>query len=204
MRFNFLLSLEFNRFRIMRRNFRIDNYKERIKCGYIDKQSSLKGEFQRQLIHLLTGTALIFLIRTAGNLALTVLLLLLALYVLTSAVIVMNKLPHSLSTFLCRWGRLSKQKVPLQGTIMILYGTTVSFILFPEEIFYASLAIVTFGDSIATAVGVLIGNHKLPYSKKKTVEGTVSGTIAAFLVSSFGMKVRAVLSLTYSLLLCFR
>lgn len=169
----------------MRRNFILNKYKEGLKCGYIDRQSSLKSEIQRQLIHLLTGITLILLIRAAGKLALTVLLLLLAFYVLMSAVIAVNKLPLSLSTFLCRWGRPSKQNVPLKGTILLLCGITLSFILFPEEIVYASIAIVAFGDSIATAIGVLIGNHKLPYSKKKTVEGTVSGTIAAFLASSF-------------------
>jgi dolichol kinase len=169
----------------MRSDFRLNKYKERLKCGYIDRRSSLKGEIQRQLIHMLTGIILIFLIRTAGSLALTILLLLLAFYMLISAVIIMNKLPLSLSTFLCRWGRPSKQNVPLKGTILLLCGITLSFILFPREIVYASIAIVAFGDSIATAVGILIGNYKLPYSKKKTVEGTVSGTIAAFLASSF-------------------
>jgi dolichol kinase len=169
----------------MRMDLILNRYKEKLKCGYIDRSSSIKGEVQRQLIHLLTGTTLIFLIRTAGSLALTFLLLLLAFYVLASAVIVMNKLPLSLSTFLCRWGRPSKQNVPLKGTILLLCGITLSFILFPEEIVYASIAIVAFGDSIATAVGVLFGNHKLPHSKKKTVEGTVSGIIAAFLASSF-------------------
>lgn len=168
----------------MRRNFILNKYKEGLKCDYIDRQSSLRSEIQRQLIHLLTGITLILLIRTAGNLALTVLLLLLAFYVLMSAVIAMNKLPLSLSTFLCRWGRPSKQNVPLKGTILLLCGITLSFILFPEEIVYASIAIVAFGDSTATAIGVLFGNHKLPYSKKKTVEGTVSGTIVAFLASS--------------------
>ena len=92
----------------MRRNFILNKYKEGLKCDYIDRQSSLKSEIQRQLIHLLTGITLILLIRTAGNLALTALLLLLAFYVLMSAVIAVNKLPLSLSTFLCRWGRPSK------------------------------------------------------------------------------------------------
>lgn len=179
------LALGLNRFRIMRREFILNKYKERLKCGYIDRRSSLKGEVQRQLIHLLTGTTLIFLIRTAGSLALTFLLLLLAFYMLMSAVIVMNKFPLSLSSFLCRWGRPSKRNIPFTGTIMLLCGIILSFILYSEEIVYASIAIVAFGDSIATAVGVLIGNHKLPYSKKKTVEGTVSGIIAASLASSF-------------------
>jgi dolichol kinase len=169
----------------MRRGFILTKHIERLKCDYRDRRASLKGEIQRQLIHLITGITLIFLIRTAGNLALTVLLLIIAFYVLMSAVIVMNKLPLSLSTFLCRWGRPAKQHVPLQGTILLLCGTTLSFILFPENITIASVAIVAFGDSIATAIGVVFGNHKLPYSRKKTVEGTASGTVAAFFAASF-------------------
>jgi len=163
----------------------LNEYKERLKCDYRDRRSSLKGEVQRQLIHLFTGITLILLIRISGDMALTILLLLLVFYVMVSTVIIMNRLPLSLSTFLCKWGRPSKQNIPLKGTILLLCGITLSFILFPEEIVYASIAIVAFGDSVATAIGVLIGSHKLPYSKQKTVEGTVSGIIAAFLASSF-------------------
>jgi len=158
---------------------------ENLKCDYRDRKSSLKGEVERQLIHLFTGITLILLIRAAGDRALIVLLLLLVFYVTISILILANKFPISLSTFLCRWGRLSKQNTPFKGTILLLCGITISFILFPEEIAYASIAIVAFGDSIATAVGILIGRHKLPYSEQKTVEGIVSGTIAAFLASSF-------------------
>ncbi len=169
----------------MKSYFTLNEYKKRLKCDYLDRRSSLLGEVQRQLIHLLTGIILIFLIRTAGSMALTVLLFLLVFYMLLSVVIIMNKLPLWLSTFLCRWGRLSKRNIPLKGTILLLCGVTLSFILFPEDIIYASIAIVAFGDSVATAVGVLIGNHKLPYSEQKTVEGTISGIVAAFLASFF-------------------
>ena len=163
----------------------VNRYNQNLKCDYRDKRSSLKGEVERQLIHLLTGITLILLIRTAGDMALAVLLLLLAFYATISVVIILNKLPLSLSAFLCRWGRPSKQTIPFKGTILLLCGITISFILFPEEIVYASIAVVAFGDSVATAIGVLIGRHKLPYSENKTVEGTVSGIIAAFLASSF-------------------
>lgn len=149
----------------------------------LDRRAALKGEVERQFIHLFTGITLILLIRAAGDMALPLLLFLLALYVTVSVAIILDKLPLRLSTFLCRWGRPSKQNIPLKGTIMFLCGITLSFLLFSEEIVYASIAIVAFGDSIATAVGVLVGRHKLPYSKEKTVEGTVSGIVAAFLSS---------------------
>lgn len=162
----------------------VNGHNHNLKCDYQNRKVSLKGEVERQIIHLFTGITLILLIRVAGDTALAILLLLLSIYVTASVVLMTNKLPLSLSTFLCRWGRLSKQTIPLKGTFLLLCGITLTLILFPEQIVYASIAIVAFGDSVATAVGVLLGKHKLPYSEKKTVEGTVSGIIAASLASS--------------------
>lgn len=143
----------------------VNEYNPKLKCDYRDRRTSLKGEVERQLIHLFTGITLILLIWTAGDNALPVLVLLLVFYAAVSVVIML--IPLSLSTFLCRWGRPSKQTVPLKGTILLLCGITLSFALFPEEVAYASIAVVAFGDSVATAIGVLIGRHKLPYSEKK-------------------------------------
>ena len=152
-----------------------NEYTQNLKCDYLDKRAVLKGEVERQLIHLSTGVILILLIRAAGDMALALLLFLLASHIAISVAILLDKLPLSLSTSLCKWGRASKQTIPLKGTILLLCGIILSFILFPEEI----------GDSVATAAGVLAGKHKLPYSREKTVEGTVSGIISAFLASLF-------------------
>lgn len=160
-----------------------NEYAQNLKCDYLDRKTALKGEVERQLIHLFTGIILILLIRAASDMALPLLLLLLASYVTISIAIILDKLPLRLSTLLCRWGRPSKQTIPLKGTILLLCGVILSVVLFPEEIVYASIAVVAFGDSVATAVGVLVGRHKLPYSGEKTVEGTVSGIVAAFLAS---------------------
>jgi dolichol kinase len=158
----------------------INKYTPNFKCDYIDRKAALKGEIERQLIHLFTGVTLIFLIWAVGNMALNLLLFLLVSYVTISVSIMLDKLPFPLSSFLCRWGRPSRQTMPFEGTILLLCGAIFSLILFPEEIVYASIAVVAVGDSIATAAGVLVGRHKLPYSGNKTVEGTVSGIIAAF------------------------
>jgi len=144
----------------------INEHNQNLKCD-LDKKAALKGEVERQLIHLFTGITLILLIRVAGDMALPLLLFLLAFYITTSIAIILDKLPLRLSTFLCRWGRPSKQTIPLKGTILLLCGIILSLILFPEEIVYASIAVVAFGDSVATAVGVLAGRHKLPYSGEK-------------------------------------
>lgn len=155
------------------------------RCDYHDKNSSLKSELERQLIHVSTGIFFILFIYAAGDQALWFLLLLLAFYLVLSFVILKNKLPSSLSTFLCRWGRPGKQKIPLKGTILLVCGIILCLVLFPKEIVYASIAIVGFGDSVATVSGVTIGRHKLPYSEQKSIEGTLVGITAAFLASLF-------------------
>lgn len=168
--------------RSLKSDFMINEYTQNLNCD-LDRRAALKGEVERQLIHLFTGVTLILLILAAGDMALPLLLFLLAFYVATSIAIIRDKFPLRFSTFLCRWGRPSKQTIPLIGTTSLLCGIVLSLVLFPEEIVYASIAVVAFGDSVATAIGVLIGRHKLPYSREKTIEGTLSGILAAFLAS---------------------
>ena len=90
-----------------------NEYTQNLKCD-LDKKAALKGEVERQLIHLFTGITLILLIRAAGDMELPLLLFLLAVYVTTSVAIILDKLPLRLSTFLCKWGRPSKQNIPLK------------------------------------------------------------------------------------------
>lgn len=188
--------------RLLKSDFMANKYAQHLKCNYLDRRAALRGEVERQLIHLFTGITLILLIDAAGDMALPLLLLFLIFYVTVSIAIILDKLPLPLSIFLCRWGRPSKQTIPLKGTILLLCGILLSFILFPEEIMYASIVVVTFGDSVATALGVLVGKHKLPYSREKTIEGTVSGIVAAFLVSLlFVTPVQAFVGATGGMLL---
>lgn len=158
---------------------------EEAKCEYRDKKASLKGELERQLIHLFTGIFFIIFVYLTGDRALTLLLLLLVFYLAVTYIILNEMLPPQLYAFLCRWGRPGKQNIPLKGTILLVCGIVLSLILFPREIVYASIAVVGFGDSIATIAGVTLGKHKLPYSGQKTVEGTLAGIVAAFIAAVF-------------------
>lgn len=182
---NYPVDYRFKQAQLMKSDSMVNLSQEEARCGHSDKKSSLKGELERQLIHLFTGIFFILFIYIAGNQALWLLLSLLTLYLVISFVILKNKLPPSLSTLLCRWGRPGKQNIPLKGTILFICGIVVSLILFPEKIVYASIAVVGFGDSVATIIGVTIGKHRLPYSEQKSIEGTFAGITAAFLTSSF-------------------
>lgn len=46
---------------------------------------------------------------------------------------------------------------------------------------FAAYAILGVGDAASALVGVAYGRHRLPWNKKKSVEGTVAGFVAGFL-----------------------
>ncbi|MDW7732349.1 MAG: SEC59/DGK1/VTE5 family protein [Methanolobus sp.] len=143
-------------------------------------KSSITSEIWRQLIHIFTGLVFILLIFLSGPYAPLVFAFLLAAAVLFSVVIKRSSIPEKAPGPFPGIERPDKQKVKLQGTILLLSGVLVVLFLFPGNIVYASVAIVSLGDSVATIIGTLIGRHELPYSEKKTLEGTLSGWAAAF------------------------
>ena len=145
-----------------------------------DKGPFLAGEVGRQFIHMFTGAVFLIAIYLSGSYAALLFAVLLTVTVAASILIKKFNLSQRTSGVFRRLGRPGIQKVKLQGTILLLSGVLVTLLLFPRNIVYASVAIVALGDSVATIVGVLIGKHKLPYSKSKTLEGTLSGFVAAF------------------------
>jgi dolichol kinase len=145
-----------------------------------DKRPFLTGEIGRQLIHILTGAGFIIVIYLSGDHAVPVFAVLLAVAVFASILFKQPDISRKTPAIFRRFSRPRVQAVKMQGTILLLSGVLVTLLFFPRNIAYASVAIVALGDSVATVVGVLIGRHRLPYSKSKTVEGTVSGLAAAF------------------------
>ncbi|TGC11527.1 diacylglycerol/polyprenol kinase family protein [Methanolobus halotolerans] len=173
-----------------------------------DKKYFLKGEIGRQLIHILTGFIFLFIIFLSGSYAALVFTILLVAVIFTSFLFQEFPVPKKAPDIFRRLGRPFKQTVKLQGTILLIFGVLTILLLFPRDIVYASVAIVTFGDSIATIVGVSIGKHNLPYSENKTLEGTLSGIafalgaallfvtpLQAFLGSVGGMLVESTIDL---------
>ena len=56
----------------------------------------------------------------------------------------------------------------------------LSTLCFSASIASAGIWIVAFADTAATLVGRKLGNHRLPYNKKKSLEGTLAAWIVAF------------------------
>lgn len=67
------------------------------------------------------------------------------------------------------------------GPITLLLGASLSLALFSPVVASTAIWIVAFADAIATIVGRSIGNHRIPYNVKKSIEGSLAAWIAAFL-----------------------
>lgn len=69
--------------------------------------------------------------------------------------------------------------------IFFAMGITLTLILFPPEVSYASIAVFTLGDGFATLFGKKLGKHVFSYNKGKKIEGTFFG----FLIAALGAAV---------------
>ncbi len=69
--------------------------------------------------------------------------------------------------------------------IFFALGIVLSLLLFPTPINYASIAIVSLGDSIASIVGKYFGKTSIPFNKGKNLEGSSAGFLFAFLGATF-------------------
>lgn len=77
-------------------------------------------------------------------------------------------------------------RFPGRGVVFFLLGILLSLILFDKDIALASIAILTFGDAVASFFNITHGTIQHPFavSKRKLVEGSVAGTIAGFLAAA--------------------
>jgi dolichol kinase/phosphoserine phosphatase len=69
----------------------------------------------------------------------------------------------------------------VDAPIFFALGISIPLVFFPEDIAFASIAVLALGDSVAAIVGILIGKHSLPFLRQKSIEGTIFGFISAYL-----------------------
>jgi len=78
--------------------------------------------------------------------------------------------------------------------IFYAIGIIIALVTFPEQVSYASIAILTLGDGCAELFGRRIGKHVYTYNKGKSIEGSVFGFVAALVGASlFVSPLKAIL-----------
>ena len=143
----------------------------------------MKLEIKRQLFHVFLGLIIMFLI-SYNLLTKTQLFIIIIIGFITSFVARKKKLPliHWLLTEFER-ERLVK-KFPGKGLIFFLIGCFLVYVLFPKDIALASIAVLTFGDSVSHLVGLYLAKKRKVKRGVKLLEGTIAGIAAATLFST--------------------
>ncbi|MBS1266350.1 MAG: hypothetical protein MAG795_00317 [Candidatus Woesearchaeota archaeon] len=143
-----------------------------------------KLEIKRQLLHICIGTITLFLI-VIGLLNAWHILFIIVFSSVLSVLSKKIKVPV-VSWFLDNFEReKDKKRFPGKGFIAFFMGTLLSIKLFEPSIAYASIMVLTLGDTVSHLIGKHVGQIKNPLNGFKSIEGSVAGAISGFIGASF-------------------
>lgn len=143
-------------------------------------------ELRRQIVHMITGLTLLFLLYMEIIGEWTIFILLIIASVL-SFVSLHFDVPF-LKEILERYERdKDADRFPGRGPILMIVGILLSLRLFDQDIAYASIMFLSLGDSLSHLIGEHFGSRTNLFNKKgsKLLEGTIAGTLAGFLGALF-------------------
>ncbi len=157
-------------------------------------------EFRRQSFHFTAGIVVIFS-HWAGFCRLREISVLLLLGLLISVISQYKKIPI-LGDFLKMFDRPRDKNFPGRGSFWFLTGVFLSFIFFDVKIAYASILIMSVGDSLNHIFPRDIPNFHTPWNPKKNWIGVSIGILTgAFAAQFFVPAGLALLAATISILL---
>jgi len=138
-------------------------------------------ELRRKVFHICLGGLFMFSMVASEDL----MVLYLALFVIGAALSIVQKkcsLPI-VGPILERFDR-AEDRMPGMGIMTFFFGVLLVWVLFPLDAALAGCAVMTFGDPVASIVGLSFGRFPLPLNRRKTLEGTLSFILTAFIVVS--------------------
>ena len=141
-------------------------------------------ELKRQLVHVLLGLLVLVLALKDREFTLWFLLVLILIGVLLS--LLQLKFRFALVESLL--GKFEREKYrkrfPFKGALFFLTGCLLVLKIFSFDIALASIAILTFSDSVSHVIG-LYGRRKNPLNTTKNVEGAFAGFVAGTIAGAF-------------------
>jgi dolichol kinase len=115
---------------------------------------------------------------TSKALALTALCMVTAAYAAEETFRIRGRPLPLISNFTLKMSRSNERDHFITRPLFLATGIILVLLLFPRNIAYASIAICAIGDPVATYVGGKLGRRHVG---RKSMEGFVAGTCAAFL-----------------------
>lgn len=67
-----------------------------------------------------------------------------------------------------------REKFPGRGAVYYVIGMMIPLFLFEERIAFTCILITCLGDAGSTLVGKNFGTHRIPYNRRKTIEGSTA------------------------------
>jgi len=154
----------------------------------LQKKMNYVSELKRQLIHLFAGLAAIAIVLLIG--ALNSLFVFAGVFFI--GLVISDLIKRGCNIPFCREivrhvQREHEKHLPGKGALVLALAIVVllalNVIYFQnEKIIIGALVVLAVGDSVAPIVGMKFGKLKIG---KRSVEGTIAGIIASFLVLSF-------------------
>lgn len=143
-----------------------------------------KLEIKRQLLHVLIGTSVLFLLIVEVLTPLYIFVILVISGIL-SILSKQSNLPI-VSWFLDNFERdRDRKKFPGRGFISFFIGILLAIKLFEPPIAYASIMVLTLGDTVSHLIGTHIGRTRHPLNGHKSLEGNLAGGLAGFVGALF-------------------
>lgn len=137
-------------------------------------------EIRRQLLHIAIGFVTLSLI-IFGVLTPLILFLIIVLSAGLSILSKKYRVPI-VSWFLDNFEReKERERFPGKGFISFFVGILLAVKLFQPSIAYASIMVLTLGDSVSHMIGSHIGRIRNPLNGIKSVEGNLAGGLAGFM-----------------------
>lgn len=135
----------------------------------------------REIIHL--GSFLIPILSQFLNINRYILAIII---LLTTILYTVSEFKRRIGTNFPLFTRLTKMAIMgaekwgfADAPIFFALGIFLTLILYPKQIGYAAITMLTLGDGTAKIIGKKFGTISFPYNKAKKLEGTVAGIIAA-------------------------
>lgn len=137
-------------------------------------------EIRRQALHIFIGVSLVFLLKT-GILDSFRVFIMIIFGLMLSLLSKKIRIPgiYQMLVFFDR--KEAVKNFPGKGVVSFMAGSLLVLQLFSTEIAYASIMVLTFGDSFSHIFGRHLRKIKNPLNGIKSLEGNIIGGFAGFL-----------------------
>ena len=142
----------------------------------------MTSEIGRKVLHLLSGISILLML-IYGLLNVKIMFYILIFGCFLSILSMKVRLP-GLSWLLDNFER-KNEKIPGKSSLFFLAGSILALRLFSFDIALASIAVLTFADSLSNMTGRVFGRRKFVLNKYKNIEGILFGIIIGTLSAMF-------------------